>query len=159
MRGLALAVVVAYPAAEQGLQGAPLQQWPHWGLVALQPVGSSQSRDRTHVSCIGGWTLSHRSAREVPRVFYTLFSIECVACVTTNSSGSESHEKGTVPTITSKSLHSHSLPRGQGCSGRGLSWVMVDKNTHIQGSSYQQIQSRVSSPAQENQMESSFQGR
>ena len=122
-RGLALAVVVASPAAEQGLQGAPLQQWPQSGLVALQPVGSSQSRDRTHVSCIGGWTLSHRSAREVPRVFYTLFSMECVACVTTNSSGSESHEKGTVPTVTSKSSHSHSLPHGQGCRGRRLSWV------------------------------------
>ena len=36
---------------------APLLR--HRGLVALQHVGSSRVKDRTHVSCIGGWIPHH----------------------------------------------------------------------------------------------------
>ena len=42
------------------------------GLVALQHVGSSQTRDRTHVSCIGSWILYHRATREAPRIFFRI---------------------------------------------------------------------------------------
>ena len=36
------------------------------GLVAPQHVGSSRTRDRTHVPCIGRWILNHCATREVP---------------------------------------------------------------------------------------------
>ena len=42
------------------------------GSAALWLVESSQTRDRTHVPCIGRWILNHWSTREVP-----LFAIEC----------------------------------------------------------------------------------
>ena len=35
------------------------------GLVAPQHVGSPQTRDRTHVPCIGRWILNHWATREV----------------------------------------------------------------------------------------------
>ena len=42
--------------------------WAHslWltGLVALWHAGSSQTKDRTHVPCIAGWTLNHWATRE-----------------------------------------------------------------------------------------------
>ena len=41
------------------------QLW-HRGLVALQHVGSSPTRDQTCVPCIGRWILSHCTTREVP---------------------------------------------------------------------------------------------
>ena len=37
-----------------------------WHLVAPQHMGSSQIRDRTHVSCIGRWILYHWATREAP---------------------------------------------------------------------------------------------
>ena len=37
------------------------------GLVAQQHVGSSQTRARTRVPCIGRWILNHCATREVPR--------------------------------------------------------------------------------------------
>ena len=36
------------------------------GLIAPQHVGSSRTRDRTHVPCIGRWILNHCATREVP---------------------------------------------------------------------------------------------
>ena len=42
------------------------QQLWHMGLVALRHVGSSQTRDRTCVPCIGRWILNHCTTREVP---------------------------------------------------------------------------------------------
>ena len=36
----------------------------HMGLVALRPMGSSQTRDRTRISCIGRCSLYHRATRE-----------------------------------------------------------------------------------------------
>ena len=35
------------------------------GLVALQHVGSSQTRDQTGVPCIGRWILNHWTTRQV----------------------------------------------------------------------------------------------
>ena len=43
-----------------------LQQLWHMGLVALRHVGSSRTRDRTHVPGIGRRILNHCAAREVP---------------------------------------------------------------------------------------------
>ena len=43
------------------------------GLVALQHVGSSQTRDRTCVLCIGGWILIHCTTREVPDFAWFFF--------------------------------------------------------------------------------------
>ena len=36
------------------------------GSVALRHVGSSQTRDRTHVPCIGRWILTHCTAGDPP---------------------------------------------------------------------------------------------
>ena len=38
----------------------------HWLIVALRYVGSSWTRDRTHVSCIGRWILYHCNTWEAP---------------------------------------------------------------------------------------------
>ena len=46
--------------------GAQAQQLWHTGLVAPWHVGSSQTRARTHVPCIGRWILNHCATREVP---------------------------------------------------------------------------------------------
>ena len=58
-------IVVASLAAEHGL-------WVHgfqWlmALAAPRHVGSSQTRDRTHVPCIGRQILTHFATREVLR--------------------------------------------------------------------------------------------
>ena len=50
-----------------GLQGAQAQQLWRMGLVAPWHVGSSQSRDQTHVPCIDRRILNHCTTREVPR--------------------------------------------------------------------------------------------
>ena len=83
LRGLL--IVVASLVAEHGLQAQGLQQlqhvgsrgsltgsreqaWQLWhtGFVALRHVGSSRTRDRTHVSCIGRWILNRCTTGEVP---------------------------------------------------------------------------------------------
>ena len=46
---------------------AQAQQLWHTGLVAPRHVGSSWTRARTHVPCIGRWILNHCTTREVPR--------------------------------------------------------------------------------------------
>ena len=43
-----------------------LQQLWHSGLVALQHMGSSRTKDWIHVPYIGKWILNHRTTREVP---------------------------------------------------------------------------------------------
>ena len=73
-----LLIVVASPVAEHRLQARGLQQlwlagprvqaqqlW-HVALVALQHVGSFQTRDQTRVPCNGRWILNHCTTREVP---------------------------------------------------------------------------------------------
>ena len=46
---------------------AHAQQLWHTGLVAPWHVGSSQTRARTRVPCIGRWILNHCATREAPR--------------------------------------------------------------------------------------------
>ena len=55
-----------------------LQQLWHTGLVALQHVGSSWTRDQTRVHCIGMWILNHSTTREVPRVLS--YPLQIVIC-------------------------------------------------------------------------------
>ena len=40
------------------------------GLVAPWRVESSQTRDRTHISCVGRWILNHWSTREVHNILF-----------------------------------------------------------------------------------------
>ena len=82
-----LLTAVASLIVEYGLQAHRLQQLQHtgsraqaqylWrtGLVAPQHVGSSQTRDRTHVPCIGRRILNHCATREVPTIplFFSFF--------------------------------------------------------------------------------------
>ena len=46
------------------------------GLVAPQHVESSQTRDQTHVSCIGRQILIHGATREVPCIFLLISDVE-----------------------------------------------------------------------------------
>ena len=48
---------------------AQAQQLWHTGLAALQHVGSSQTRARTRVPCIGRQILNHCATREAPNFF------------------------------------------------------------------------------------------
>ena len=52
------------------------------GLGALRPVGSSQTRGRTHVSCTGRWSLNHGAARggPEPRFFRTCLAMPRACC-------------------------------------------------------------------------------
>ena len=43
-----------------------LSSWQLVGLVAPQHMGSSQTRDQTHVPCITRWILNHWTTREIP---------------------------------------------------------------------------------------------
>ena len=52
-----------------GSRGQAQQLW-HTGLVAPQHVGSSRTRDRTHVPCIGRRMLNHCATREVPETCF-----------------------------------------------------------------------------------------
>ena len=52
------------------------------GLVALRHVGSSQTRDRTCVPCIGGQILNHCATREVPMKDFKCWD-RCVQCTKT----------------------------------------------------------------------------
>ena len=77
-----LLIAVASLVVEHGLQARGLQQlwleasraqaqqlW-HTGLVAPQHVGSSQTRARTYVSCIGRRILNHCVTREALHFFF-----------------------------------------------------------------------------------------
>ena len=90
VRGLLIAV--AFLVVEHGLQVCGLQQLWHagsraqaqqlWriGLVAPWHVGSSWTRDRTHVPCIGRRILSHCATREVPQIFCELGILNNHSC-------------------------------------------------------------------------------
>ena len=54
---------------------AQAQELWHTGLVALQHVGSSQSRDRTRVPCIGRRDLTHTATREVLTAVYCVSTL------------------------------------------------------------------------------------
>ena len=53
---------------------AQVQELWHTGLVAPRHVGSSRTRARTRVPCIGRWILNHCATREVPTEVFTLLS-------------------------------------------------------------------------------------
>ena len=74
--------------------------WGTWALVAVvhrlvapQHVGSSPTRDQTHVSYIGRWTVIHWTTREV---LFNLFKL----CI---------HGVCAVPSAVSDSLQHHGL--------------------------------------------------
>ena len=60
------------------LTGSRAQAQKLWrtGLVALRHVGSSRTRARTHVPCIGRQILNHCATREVPTVWFSDVSRE-----------------------------------------------------------------------------------
>ena len=69
-----LLIAVASLVAEQGSRHAGFSSCGTWaqhlwltGLVAPQHVGSSRTRDWTHVPCIGRRILNHWATREVPQ--------------------------------------------------------------------------------------------
>ena len=59
-------------AQQLWLAGSRAQTQQLWctGLVAPRYVGSSRTRDRTRVACIGRWILNHYATREAPILFY-----------------------------------------------------------------------------------------
>ena len=66
-------VVVAHGLQQLWLVGSRAQAQQLWrtGLVAPRHVGSSRTRARTHVPCIGRQILNHCTTREVPRDNFT----------------------------------------------------------------------------------------
>ena len=52
---------------------AQAQYLRRMGLAASLHVGSSWTRARTHVPCIGRWILNHCATREVPYVLFKIF--------------------------------------------------------------------------------------
>ena len=64
-RGFSLAAACGLSIAVHGLR------WLcHTALVAPEHVEASQTRDRTHVSCIGRWILNHWTFREVLSLWF-----------------------------------------------------------------------------------------
>ena len=76
--GARASVVVAHGLQQLWLTGSRAQAQQLWrmGLVALQHVGSSWTRARTRVPCIGRRILNHCATREDPSlpIFYDCFS-------------------------------------------------------------------------------------
>ena len=64
--------IVASPVAEHRPDAQAQQLWL-MGLVALRHVGSSQTRARTRVPCIGRQTLNHCATREALKFFTNKF--------------------------------------------------------------------------------------
>ena len=91
----------------------------HTGLVAPWHMGSSWTRDRTHVSCIGGWTLYHSATWEAPihEFFFYVFLIlywNIIALqnftVFCQASTLISHRYTYVPSLLNPALISLSVP-------------------------------------------------
>ena len=66
--GAQASVVAACGLSSCGSRALERRLSSRWltGLAAPRHVGSSQTRDRTHVPCIGRWILNHCTTREVP---------------------------------------------------------------------------------------------
>ena len=60
-----LLLAAASPVLERGLYGTRAQLSQRTGLAASCHVGSSQTRDGTHMPCTGRWILSRSTTREV----------------------------------------------------------------------------------------------
>ena len=54
--------------------GTWAQQLWRAGTVALRHIGSSWTRDRTHVPCIDRWILNHWTAKNVPEMLFWIES-------------------------------------------------------------------------------------
>ena len=73
-----LLIEAAFPVVERGLSAHGLQQSQLMGSIVVAhglscPVawgGSSQTRDRTHVPCIGRWILNHRTTEKSEMVTF-----------------------------------------------------------------------------------------
>ena len=65
--------------------GVWAQQLWRAGLVALQHMGSSRTRDRTRVPCTGRWILNHCATREVLKSFIKIPRINQSKFKTVNS--------------------------------------------------------------------------
>ena len=74
--GMRASVVVArgLRSCNAGFRAQAQLLW-HMGLVAPQHVGSSQTRDQTHVPCIGRQILNHCTTREIPLLNFDRHSI------------------------------------------------------------------------------------
>ena len=71
VEGTWASVVVVHGFGSRGSQGSRAQaQSCYTGLVALWHVGSSCTRDQTHVSCIGRWILYHSATRKAQLMFF-----------------------------------------------------------------------------------------
>ena len=59
----------------KGFSSCDTQDQQLWrtGLVAPRHVGSSRTRARTRVPCIGRWVLNHCATREVPVLFFKIW--------------------------------------------------------------------------------------
>ena len=114
-----LLIAVASLAAEHGLQARGLQQlwlvgsrkqaqqlWPT-GLVAPWHMGSSQTRDRTHVPCIGRRILNHCATRKAPKIL-TLKKIQMISLI---NSTKHLKEKLNQPYINSKHRREGNTPK------------------------------------------------
>ena len=65
--------IAASLVAEHRLQTRRLSNCGSWGPAALRHVGSSQTRARTHVPCIGRQIVNHCATREVLSFLLTFF--------------------------------------------------------------------------------------
>ena len=67
--GFSLQWLLSWNTGSRGLGfhscGMKAQELRCLGLAALQYVESSQTRDRTRISCINSWIVNHWTAREV----------------------------------------------------------------------------------------------
>ena len=61
----------------------------HIGSVVLWHVGSSQTRDRTHVTCNGRWILYHRATRKALFISNNAFFLFMNVCIFHANSGWE----------------------------------------------------------------------
>ena len=68
-------IAVASFVVEHRLQVRGLQQLWHTSLAVLRHVGSSRTRDRTHVPCIGRWILNHCATREVLKIPFESYKV------------------------------------------------------------------------------------
>ena len=70
-----LLIIAASPVAEHRLQTRRLSNLWLTGSVAPRHVGSSQTRARTRVPCIGRQILNHCATREAQEIILTLGKI------------------------------------------------------------------------------------
>ena len=82
---------------------AQAQQLWHTGLVAPWHVGSSRTRARTSVPCIGRWILNHCATREAPPLPLFLFQMESLFAQYTKQNAS------TVMTNIQKYANQHKI--------------------------------------------------